>query len=740
MTISRRDVGTSPPCRIRSDAASPQNTTTHGNVTGAFVDTYVATGSSLVTPERALRAAMTPWTAKGQRQAGTWAPPEEEAAAATVLSSLGAVAKRAINLRERKGSAAGKQSVPTPPASTTTGTTGTTGDASRGSGSGGDGGYARRGQLWTDAEEAQFEKGLEKCGPDYKRISQEFVPTRTIESVRNHARKIRNKLAASGSKPPTQAVSTLGKRKHSDGVRTPWSEAEQEAFSRGVAKLGRGPEAWKPISEDFVRTRSPEEVEEYARDKESLLHGSLFDRVRSAKRSRKTLYSTRMNARGDEHKRSLKYATNLFDGLQRMVKHESQRKKRMMVTMDQLFEKGNLNAQSSGTDMPLSDIFAYRTHGVSDTRRRKLTDASRMFLTTWLDHTKSAYEFPFERDEGANERGGTLSFHVNDMAEHCADILRERVDTPPPKMDDDAKPLAKVRGRPTAEVTTTAIRGGLLRAGPPPYCAFEYVQRHRMHPRHSVLRQSTDDILKRGKEAWDDYMLSESSRLIRRFLREIYKKEAAANNRAPEETHRYGFALATTHAVGWGLSNDFGLPIPVVAIGTPSSDGGGRASLVVPLVGKDPRALWCFSDPIELRSTEDNIIWSELENTFPEREAFAWATAADEKNIEAWKKLCLDTFSARGIKPPDEFHENAEQILMYRSKKVGDNNNFGPRPDDEAKTKLPEAPADPWESDISMWEAIRQHLPHLELEPESLGIVTEKLSARVKELARKQTN
>ena len=468
----------------------------------------MATGLSLVTPERALRAAMTPWTTKGQRQAGTWTPPEEEAAAATVLSSLGAVAKRAMNLRERKGSAAGKQSVPTPPASTTTGTTGTTGDASRGSGSDG---YARRGQLWTDAEEAQFEKGLEKCGPDYKRISQEFVPTRTIESVRNHARKIRNKLTASGSKPPTQAVSTLGKRKHDDVVRASWTEAEQEAFSRGVAKLGRGPEAWKPISEDFVRTRSPEEVEEYARNKESLLHGSLFDRVRSAKRSRKTLYSTRMNARGDEHKRSLKYATNLFDDLQRMVKHESQRKKRMMVTMDQLFEKGNLNAQSSSTDMPLSDIFAYRTHGVSDARRRKLTDASRMFLTTWLDHAKSAYEFPFERDEGANDRGGTLSFHVNDMAEYCADILREATDTPPPKMDDDAKPLARIRGRPTAEVTKTAIRGGLLRTGHPPYCTFEYVQRQRKYPRHSVLRKFTqvDYILKRGEVAWYDYMLSE---------------------------------------------------------------------------------------------------------------------------------------------------------------------------------------------------------------------------------------
>ena len=176
-----------------------------------------------------------------------------------MLSSLGAVPKRAMNLRGRKGSVAGKQSVPTPPASTTTGTTGTTGDASRGSGSDG---YARRGQLWTDAEEAQFEKGLEKCGPDYKRISQEFVPTRTIESVRNHARKIRNKLTASGSKPPTQAVSTLGKRKHDDVVRASWTEAEQEAFRRGVAKLGRGPEEWKPISEDFVRTRSPEEVEE----------------------------------------------------------------------------------------------------------------------------------------------------------------------------------------------------------------------------------------------------------------------------------------------------------------------------------------------------------------------------------------------------------------------------------------------------------------------------------------------
>ena len=189
--------------------------------------------------------------------------------------------------------------------------------------------------------------------------------------------------------------------------------------------------------------------------------------------------------------------------------------------------KRKLERTKRSTDMPLSDIFAYRTHGVSDTRRRKLTDASRMFLTTWLDHAKSAYKFPFERDEGANDRGGTLSFHVNDMAEYCADILREATDTPPPKMDDtDAKPLAKVRGRPTAEVTKTAIRGGLLRTGPPPYCTFEYVQRQRKYPRHSVLRkfQRVDDILKRGEEAWDDYMLSESSRLIRRFLREIYQR------------------------------------------------------------------------------------------------------------------------------------------------------------------------------------------------------------------------
>ena len=256
-----------------------------------------------------------------------------------------------------------------------------------------------------------------------------------------------------------------------------------------------------------------------------------------------------------------------------------------------------------------------------------------------------------------------------------------------------------------------------------------------------------DYILKRGEEAWDDYMLSESSRLIRRFLREIYQKEAAANNRAPEETHRYGFALATTHAVGWGLSNDFGLPIPVVAIGTPSSDGGGRASLVVPLVkakGEDPRALWCFSDPIELRSTEDNIIWTELENTFPERKAFAWATA-DEKSIEAWKKLCLetfsvrgieppneyheslktiskhklclDTFSARGIKPPDEFHENAEQIKRARDREIRHKGYEG--------KKVPNSMM--WPPD----EALKLH-------GESLSNVTEKLSARVKELARKQ--
>ena len=592
--------------------------------------------------------------------------PEEEAAAATVLSSLGAVTKRAMNLRERKESAPGKQSVPTPPASTTTGTTGTTGDASRGSGSDG---YARRGQLWTYAEEAQFEKGLEKCGPDYKRISQEYVPTRTIESVRNHARKIRNKLTASGSNPPTQAASTLGKRKLNDA----WTEAEQEAFSRGVAKLGRGPEAWKPISEDFVRTRSPEEVEEYARGKELLLGGSLLGRVRSAKRSRKTLYSTRMNARGGEHKRSLKYATNLFDDLQRMVKHESQRKKRMCVTMDQLFEKGNLNAQDDSSDMPLSDIFAYRTHGVSDTRRRKLTDASRMFLTTWLDHAKSAYEFPFERDEGANERGGTLSFHVNDMAEYCADILREATDTPPPKMDDDAKPLARIRGRPTAEVTKTAIRGGLLRTGRQPYCELQFAQRVLLTSKLTSKHQHPEVLELEDEDEWDDYIrYAPASKLTELFtlLRTIYHEEAAAKNRAPEETHQYGFALATTHAVGWGLSNDFGLPIPVVAIGTPSTDGGGRASLVVPLVGKDPRALWCFSDPIELRSTEDNIIWSELENTFPEREAFAWATADDDENIEAWKKLCLDTFSARGIKPPDEFHENLEQIKRARDRET----------------------------------------------------------------------
>ena len=172
----------------------------------------------------------------------------------------------------------------------------------------------------------------------------------------------------------------------------------------------------------------------------------------------------------------------------------------------------------------------------------------------------------------------------------------------------------------------------------------------------------------------------------------------------------------------------------MVAIGTPSTDGGGRASLVVPLVGKDPRALWCFSDPIELRSTEDNIIWSELENTFPEREAFAWATAADEKNIEAWEKLCLDTFSARGIKPPDEFHENLEQIKRARDREIRHDAPL------EKGSKLETdhwLPADEGDDLMLFWKSWKSIS---DVSDESLGIVTEKLSARVKELARKQTN
>ena len=365
-----------------------------------------------------------------------------------------------------------------------------------------------------------------------------------------------------------------------------------------------------------------------------------------------------MKARGHEHTRSLKYAANMFDNLQRIVTHESQRKKRMMVTMDQLFEKLNLGG------MPLYEILAYRRNGVSDVQRQKLTDASRMFLTTWLDHVKSAYEFPFERDEGANEKGGTLSFHVNEMAEFCAGVLREIRETPPLP---DEKPLAKVRGRPRAEVTKTAIRGGLLRNGPQPYLFFEYC-RERCELLEPWDEWGTTRMLSEGaKDEWDVFIHEDSQEDVRDHLRDVYHGEAKRKNRAPEEAHRYGFALATTHAVGWGLSNEFGLPVPVVAIGSPSTDGCGRASLVVPLVkakGEDPRALWCFSEPIELRSTEDNIIWSELERMFPERKAFAWATA-DEKSIEAWKKLCLETFSARGIEPPNEYHESLKTISKH---------------------------------------------------------------------------
>jgi hypothetical protein len=96
-------------------------------------------------------------------------------------------------------------------------------------------GYAKRGEPWTDVERAAFEKGLDEFGPDFKRI-QRYVPTRTIEAVRNHARKIRNKTnapTASGSKP---RASTSGKRKRDNDVEEVESSANcrvpQEAYSR----------------------------------------------------------------------------------------------------------------------------------------------------------------------------------------------------------------------------------------------------------------------------------------------------------------------------------------------------------------------------------------------------------------------------------------------------------------------------------------------------------------------------
>ena len=93
--------------------------------------------------------------------------------------------------------------------------------------------WAKRGEPWTDVEMTAFDKGLGEFGPDYKRI-QRYVPTRTIEAVRNHARKIRtNAPTASGSK--TRA-STSGKRKRDNDVEEVESSANcrvpQEAYSR----------------------------------------------------------------------------------------------------------------------------------------------------------------------------------------------------------------------------------------------------------------------------------------------------------------------------------------------------------------------------------------------------------------------------------------------------------------------------------------------------------------------------
>ena len=103
---------------------------------------------------------------------------------------------------------------------------------------------------WTDEERALFAKGLEKHGKGkWKKIAEEFVTTKTTEQVRTFGKDYVEKLEK--GLDPNKTIKSI-----------PWTEEEHGLFMQGLETYGR---QWRKIADEFVKSRTPDQVYQYGR-------------------------------------------------------------------------------------------------------------------------------------------------------------------------------------------------------------------------------------------------------------------------------------------------------------------------------------------------------------------------------------------------------------------------------------------------------------------------------------------
>ena len=91
--------------------------------------------------------------------------------------------------------------------------------------------------------------GVEKYGKgEWRKVAAEFVTTRTVQQVRDHAKGHFKKLGEKASGP--------------NHWQYRWKPDEHERFMEGLRVLGKS--NWTAIANNYVRTKSPQQVTSHA--------------------------------------------------------------------------------------------------------------------------------------------------------------------------------------------------------------------------------------------------------------------------------------------------------------------------------------------------------------------------------------------------------------------------------------------------------------------------------------------
>ena len=102
---------------------------------------------------------------------------------------------------------------------------------------------------WTPEEHQLFLNGVEKYGKgEWRKVAAEFVTTRTVQQVRDHAKGHFKKLGEKASGP--------------NHWQYRWKPDEHERFMEGLRVLGKS--NWTAIANNYVRTKSPQQVTSHA--------------------------------------------------------------------------------------------------------------------------------------------------------------------------------------------------------------------------------------------------------------------------------------------------------------------------------------------------------------------------------------------------------------------------------------------------------------------------------------------